>query len=139
MSSHGRTRAAATSTLDVLWVLYDQVLRVTSETVDDPHRDRFLLSKGHGPMAYYATLAAKGFFPVGWLAGDAEMDEGSDATGTPRTTSAPTGWTRQGFAARSPGSSASARPPEDYRPPQVLYCPSSTRCQMISSRHAPST
>jgi transketolase len=29
--------------------------------MDDPGRDRFLLSKGHGPMAYYAVLAAKGF------------------------------------------------------------------------------
>ena len=26
-----------------------------------PDRDRFYLSKGHGPMAYYAVLAAKGF------------------------------------------------------------------------------
>jgi transketolase len=59
--------ASATSTLDVLWVLYDRVLRVRPETVDDPDRDRFLLSKGHGPMAYYAVLAAKGFFPVSWL------------------------------------------------------------------------
>jgi len=30
--------------------------------------DRFLLSKGHGPAAYYAVLAAKGFFPEWWLA-----------------------------------------------------------------------
>ena len=60
---------SATSTLDVLWVLYDQVLDVTPQTVDDPARDRFLLSKGHGPMAYYAVLAAKGFFPVDWLPG----------------------------------------------------------------------
>jgi transketolase len=52
---------AAASTLDVLWVLYDRVLRVSPATVDDPDRDRFLLSKGHGPMAYYAILAAKGF------------------------------------------------------------------------------
>lgn len=52
---------AAASTLDVLWVLYDRVLNVSPERVDDPHRDRFLLSKGHGPMAYYAVLAAKGF------------------------------------------------------------------------------
>ncbi|GED83461.1 transketolase [Streptomyces sp. 6-11-2] len=58
---------AATSTLDVLWVLYDRVLRVRPEERDDPQRDRFLLSKGHGPMAYYAVLAAKGFVPVGWL------------------------------------------------------------------------
>jgi transketolase len=65
---------AATSTLDVVWVLYDRVLRVTPETVDDPARDRFYLSKGHGPMAYYATLAAKGFIPVDWLAGWASWE-----------------------------------------------------------------
>jgi len=59
--------ASAHSTLDVLWVLYDRVLRVTAQTVDDPLRDRFLLSKGHGPQAYYAVLAAKGFIPVEWL------------------------------------------------------------------------
>ena len=41
------------STLDVLWVLYDRVL---SED------DRFILSKGHGPLAYYAVLAHNGFF-----------------------------------------------------------------------------
>ncbi|MGW2717001.1 transketolase [Streptomyces sp. NPDC001492] len=60
---------AATSTLDVLWVLYDRVLRVGPERMADPGRDRFLLSKGHGPMAYYAVLAAKGFVPVDWLPG----------------------------------------------------------------------
>jgi transketolase len=43
------------STLDVLWVLYDRVLTPN---------DRFLLSKGHGPMAFYAVLAAKGVIPV---------------------------------------------------------------------------
>ena len=52
---------SATSTLDVIWVLYDRILRVDRERADDPDRDRFLLSKGHGPMAYYAVLAAKGF------------------------------------------------------------------------------
>ena len=55
------------STLDVLWVLYDRVLRVSPATAEAPDRDRFLLSKGHGPAAYYAVLAAKGFFPVEWL------------------------------------------------------------------------
>ncbi|MER6285959.1 transketolase [Streptomyces sviceus] len=65
---------AATSTLDVLWVLYDRVLRVRPERADDPARDRFLLSKGHGPMAYYAVLAAKGFVPVDWLPGFGAYD-----------------------------------------------------------------
>ena len=58
---------SATSTLDVIWVLYDAVLNVSPATITDEDRDRFLLSKGHGPMAYYAVLAAKGFFPVDWL------------------------------------------------------------------------
>ncbi len=34
-----------------------------------PDRDRFLLSKGHGPAAYYAVLATKGFIPADWLDG----------------------------------------------------------------------
>ncbi len=55
---------SATSTLDVLWTLYDRVLNIDSDAPEAPGRDRFLLSKGHGPMAYYAVLAAKGFVPV---------------------------------------------------------------------------
>jgi transketolase len=58
---------SATSTLDVIWVLYDRVLDVSPATAQEPHRDRFYLSKGHGPMAYYAVLAAKGFFRADWL------------------------------------------------------------------------
>ena len=58
---------SATSTLDVIWVLYDRVLRIDPLTTKDPDRDRFLLSKGHGPMAYYAVLAAKGFMDVDTL------------------------------------------------------------------------
>ncbi|MGW8779972.1 transketolase [Streptomyces sp. NPDC055796] len=65
---------AAHSTLDVLWVLYDRVLRVEPEGAEEPGRDRFLLSKGHGPMAYYAVLAAKGFLPVDWLSGFGAYD-----------------------------------------------------------------
>lgn len=53
------------STLDVLWVLYDRILR---------DEDRFLLSKGHGPAAFYAVLAAKGIVPVGELDGFGSFD-----------------------------------------------------------------
>lgn len=67
MTGDEKHSAAATSTLDVLWVLYDSVLDVSPDTIADPARDRLYLSKGHGPMAYYATLAAKCFFPVAWL------------------------------------------------------------------------
>jgi transketolase len=67
MTGDEKHSAAATSTLDVVWVLYDRILDVTPATVADQDRDRFYLSKGHGPMAYYATLVAKGFFPEDWL------------------------------------------------------------------------
>jgi len=62
------------STLDVLWVLYDRVLRVDPHARDDPDRDRFLLSKGHGPAAYYAVLAAKGFLDPDRLSGFGDFD-----------------------------------------------------------------
>ncbi|TDD82057.1 transketolase [Saccharopolyspora karakumensis] len=74
MTGDEKHDSAATSTLDVLWVLYDQVLSVGPDRVDDPQRDRFLLSKGHGPMAYYAVLAAKGFLDPSELDRFGEFD-----------------------------------------------------------------
>jgi len=58
---------SAESTIDVIWVLYDRVLRVDPARPEADGRDRFLVSKGHGPHAYFAVLAAKGFFPLSWL------------------------------------------------------------------------
>ncbi|MGZ4149889.1 MAG: transketolase [Actinomycetota bacterium] len=60
---------SASSTFDVLWVLYDRVLRMDPADPEAEDRDRFVLSKGHGPVAFYAILAAKGFFPEPWLDG----------------------------------------------------------------------
>ncbi|PRZ04092.1 transketolase [Isoptericola sp. CG 20/1183] len=65
---------SAHSTLDVVWVLYDQVLRVFPDDPEHPDRDRFLLSKGHGPASTYAVLAARGFFPAEWLDDVASWD-----------------------------------------------------------------
>jgi transketolase len=53
---------SALSLVEIMRVLYDDVLRVRA---DDPHwveRDRLILSKGHGCLALYALLADKGFF-----------------------------------------------------------------------------
>src|SRR5436305_908572 len=58
--------ASSFSTLDVIQVLYE-VLRVDPANPAWAGRDRFLLSKGHGPLAYYAVLAHNGFFPPGEL------------------------------------------------------------------------
>src|SRR5579883_453178 len=65
---------SAYSTLDVLWVLYDLVLRYDAKHPRSEERDRFVLSKGHGPIAFYAILAAKGFFPPSELARFATWD-----------------------------------------------------------------
>jgi transketolase len=54
------------STLDVIEVLYE-VLRIDAADPESDERDRFILSKGHGPLAYYAVLAQRGFFPAGEL------------------------------------------------------------------------
>ncbi len=56
--------ASSNSTLDVLWVLYDRVLRYDPRHPRSEERDRFVLSKGHGCVAFYAILADKGFFPA---------------------------------------------------------------------------
>jgi transketolase len=61
MTGDEKHAGASASTMDILWVLYNEVLDVAPDRVDDPARDRFLLSKGHGPSSYYAVLAAKGF------------------------------------------------------------------------------
>ena len=74
MTGDEKHEPAATSTLDVLWVLYDRILRVDPQRPDDPDRDRFLVSKGHGPMALYAVLVARGFLDDHLLDGFAGYD-----------------------------------------------------------------
>ena len=52
------------SVIDILITLYFKQMNISPENMDDPNRDRFVLSKGHSVEAYYAVLAAKGFFPI---------------------------------------------------------------------------
>ena len=59
--------SSSLSTLDVLWVLYDRILRYDPQNPRWENRDRFVLSKGHGCVSYYAILADKGFFPKSTL------------------------------------------------------------------------
>src|SRR5215472_6432138 len=116
MTGDSKHDGAAASTLDVLWVLYDRVLRVSPGTAGDDARDRFLLSKGHGPMAYYAVLAAKGFLDPAELPGyggfgsplgqhpdrnlvpGAEISSGSLGHGLPLATGTALGLRAQGLA-----------------------------------------
>lgn len=55
---------SAMSVMDVLTALYfgDGILRYNSKDVNDPGRDRFLLSSGHACPALYVVLAEAGYF-----------------------------------------------------------------------------
>jgi transketolase len=55
------------SMAEILAVLYGRILNVSPERVDDPLRDRLVISKGHACAGLYAVLAETGFFPVDWL------------------------------------------------------------------------
>jgi transketolase len=57
----------ALSMADILAVLYQDILKFNPENPKWEDRDRFLLSKGHACTSLYATLALKGFFPLGQL------------------------------------------------------------------------
>jgi transketolase len=50
------------SLVEIVRVLYDDVLDVRPTEPEWPERDRFILSKGHGCLALYAILADHGFF-----------------------------------------------------------------------------
>lgn len=56
------------SCVDILNVLYHRIMRVSPETFGDPHRDRYVQSKGHSVEALYAVLADRGLFPESDLA-----------------------------------------------------------------------
>lgn len=53
---------AAFSIIEILHVLYSDIMNIKPETVNDPNRDRFVLSKGHASAGLYAVLAHQGFF-----------------------------------------------------------------------------
>jgi len=52
------------SIADCLAVLYFDQMNIDPKNPGLPNRDRFVLSKGHGGPAVYATLALKGYFPM---------------------------------------------------------------------------
>ena len=70
------------SAMDLLTVLYQNVMQVDPADPSDPDRDRFVLSKGHCTPALYPTWPA-GYFPTeelklfrsvnGHMSGHAEM------------------------------------------------------------------
>jgi len=55
------------SLIEIMRVLYDDVLRYRADDPKWDGRDRMILSKGHGCIALYVILADKGFFPLDTL------------------------------------------------------------------------
>lgn len=55
------------SVLNLLTVLYNQVLNINPTQPKMPNRDRFVLSKGHCAEALYCVLCDKGFFSEKYL------------------------------------------------------------------------
>lgn len=51
------------SCIDILNVLYNDVMNVSPANFKDSNRDRYIQSKGHAVEALYAVLADVGFFP----------------------------------------------------------------------------
>jgi len=54
---------SAYSVLDLIWVLYNRVMRIDPKHPNDLTMDRFILSKGHASLALYSVLTEKGYFP----------------------------------------------------------------------------
>lgn len=52
------------SLIEILRVLYDDILRYRPDEPGWRDRDRMILSKGHGCIAQYVLLADKGFIPL---------------------------------------------------------------------------
>jgi transketolase len=55
------------SCVELLVQLYWRELRIDPQAPEDPDRDRFLLSKGHGAPILFQVLAERGFFPLSEL------------------------------------------------------------------------
>ena len=53
---------SAMSLIEILRVLYDDILKYDPKKPNYKDRDRLILSKGHGCLALYALLVDKNFF-----------------------------------------------------------------------------
>jgi transketolase len=75
------------SAVDIMAVLYFNIMRHCPGNPKWPERDRFVLSKGHAAPALYAVLAEAGYFPVEELSTlrqlDSRLQGHADATTTP--------------------------------------------------------
>ncbi len=55
------------SCIDILTVLYFDILNISKSNLNDPNRNRFILSKGHSSIGLYSVLALKGIIDTALL------------------------------------------------------------------------
>ena len=60
---HAGHLGGSCSLAETMAVLYFYKLNLDKEKLNDPSRDRLVLSKGHSALIQYAALCEKGFFP----------------------------------------------------------------------------
>jgi transketolase len=63
----GGHMGASLSEVDILTALFFGFMHCDPAAPEDPERDRFILSKGHGSEGLYCTLAHKAYFPQAML------------------------------------------------------------------------
>ena len=56
--------AGSLSCIDILNVLYNNILNISPENFDSINRNRYIQSKGHSVEALYTILCDKGFFSI---------------------------------------------------------------------------
>lgn len=78
---------SALSCVDILIVLYFEILNINPKDFLNKERDKFILSKGHAAAALYAVLSEKGFFSKELL--DNYCKDGSKLAGHPIRGSVP--------------------------------------------------
>lgn len=66
-SPAGGHTGADLSQVEILASLYFYVLNCDPARLDDPERDIYIQSKGHGAGGYYCCLAEAGYIPEAWL------------------------------------------------------------------------
>ena len=106
------------SIADIMAVLFFKEMNIDTSRVNDPDRDRFVLSKGHAAPALYSALARKGYFGVEEL--NTLRQTGSRLQGHPNMNDLPgidmsTGSLGQGISAAVGMSLAGKLDKKDYR------------------------
>ena len=106
------------SSADIFTYLYFAHMKIDPQNPKDPHRDRFVLSKGHCAPGLYSTLAQRGYFSPEELKKlrhiGAMLQGHPDMKGTPGVDMS-TGSLGQGVSAAAGMALAAKMDGEDYR------------------------